>query len=368
MTDEAIQQGIQRLYASYNQCVTRVAQADDRFEQFQAAIRRDALELALKVQRVSQDLQHQGQGLVQIRHTLFDLVQDKVDNLEERFRKFTEHLHEITATIDRNDHARCSSIAQIISEQEDIRRLVEELASRLDHPQENVSATQSESSLAMQLEISDLKAKVLRLTEQYTEHDGKVNFFSGMSEQVAYMEQQIHRWRHRLSDLTDDNSRERVASAVEVQEDLDKFKDKTMEKVREVSNALFALEREVQLFERARDDSWEAVSQQLSTLVDDSVGALSERLADLEQTVQSRMTTPVTETSATHVETWATIEQALISEVGKVRDEHTQSMSRLFDLLERFGEKQKSLEKQLAGLRSFARHENSSSNNVQVEE
>ena len=306
------------------------------------------------MQRVSQDLQHQGQGLERIRHTLFDLVQDEMDNLEERFRKFTEHLSEITATIDRNDHAKCSSIGKIIHEQEDVRRLVEELANRMDHQQASVGATQSESSLAMQLEISDLKAKVLRLSEQYTEHDGKVNFFSGMSEQVAYMEQQIHRWRHRLPDLSDDDSRERVVTAVEVQEDLDKFKDKTMEKVREVSNALLALEREVQSFERARDVSWEAVSQRVSTLVDNSVGAMSERLADLEQTVQSRMTTPVTEESATHVEMWATIEQALVSEIGKVKDEHTQSASRLFDLFEKFGERQKALEKQLAGLRSFA--------------
>ena len=99
-----------------------------------------------------------------------------------------------------------------------------------------------------------------------------------MSEQASLIEQQIHRWRYRLPDLSDDDSRERVTSAVEVKEDLDKFKDKTMEKVREVNNALFALENEVRLFERARDDSCEAVSQRVSSLVDDSVGALSERL------------------------------------------------------------------------------------------
>ena len=121
MTDEAIQQGIQRLYASYHQCVTQVAQVDDRFEQFRAAIRQDALELALKVQRISQDLQHQGRGIEQIRHTLYDMVQDKVDNLEDRFRKFTEFTHEITATVDRNEHEKCSSIVKIIHEQEDIR-------------------------------------------------------------------------------------------------------------------------------------------------------------------------------------------------------------------------------------------------------
>ena len=147
-------------------------------------------------------------------------------------------------------------------------------------------------------------------------------------------------------------------SAVEVQEDLDKFKDLTMEKVREVNNALFALEQEVRLFERARDDSWEAISQRLSALVDSSVGALSDRLSDLEHTGQSRMTTPVTDTSATHVslEALTTIEQALMSELGKAKDENIQSMSRLFALFEGFSEKQKSLEKQLTGLRSFARH------------
>ena len=54
------------------------------------------------------------------------------------------------------------------------------------------------------------------------------------------------------------------------------------------------------------------------------------------------------------LEALASIEQALMSELGKVRDESMQSMSRLFDSLESFTEKQKPLEKQLAGLRSFA--------------
>ena len=123
LTDEAIQQGIQRLFAAYNQCVTRVAQTDDRLEQFRAAIRRDALELALKVQRTSQDLQHQGQSVERIKRTLFDVVQGKVDHLEEKFRMFGDHLDGITKTIDRNDHAKCASITAMISEQEDIRRL-----------------------------------------------------------------------------------------------------------------------------------------------------------------------------------------------------------------------------------------------------
>ena len=106
-------------------------------------------------------------------------------------------------------------LGKIIHEQEDVRRLVEELARRMDHNQESAGETQEGPSVAVQLEVNDLKAKVLRLTEQITEHDAKVNFFSVMSEKVDLMEQQIHRWRHRLPDLTDDESREPVVSAVE---------------------------------------------------------------------------------------------------------------------------------------------------------
>ena len=57
LTPEMIQQGMQRLFDAYNQCVTRVAQTDDRLEQFRSTFRRDALETALNVQRNSQDLQ-----------------------------------------------------------------------------------------------------------------------------------------------------------------------------------------------------------------------------------------------------------------------------------------------------------------------
>ena len=52
------------------------------------------------------------------------------------------------------------------------------------------------------------------------------------------------------SDLTDDDSREPVVSAVDVKEDLDNFKDLTMSKVREVNNAVFSLEGEMRLLER----------------------------------------------------------------------------------------------------------------------
>ena len=338
LTPEMIQQAMQRMFAAYNQCVARVAQTDDRLEQFRSA-NRDALDIALSVQRNSQDLQHQQQSVERIKCTLFDEVQEKVSNLDERLRMVIDHTESIARTIDRNTHSRSASIATLISEQEDIRKLVEGLANRLDQSQGTGSAEQSEISTNIQLEISDLKAKVLRLTEQNTQHDERLTFLARMSEQVDLIENQFIEWRYRLPELTDDDSRERVVSAVEVQEDLDEFKEVVLKKLKECLTNLNALQGEVRLLERNREESWEAVSHKVSTLVGDSVGALTERLSELEHTVQSRMTTPITEDGITQVEAWSTMEQAIMSELGKLPD-YAQEVPRLYKLCEELHENQ----------------------------
>ena len=266
-----------------------------------------------------------------------------------------DHTEGIARTIDRYTHSRSASITALISEQEDIRQLVEGLADRLDQSQGTSSAVQSEISTNVKLEISDLKTKALRLTEQNTQHDGRLTSLARMSEQVDLTENQIIKWRYRLPEMTDDDSRERVVSAVEVQEDLDEFKEVVLKKLKELLTNLNALQGEVRLLERDREESWEAVSHNVSTLVGDSVGALTERLSELEHTVQSRMTTPITEDGITQVEAWSTMEQAIMSELGKLRD-YAQEVPRLYKLCEELHENQKSQEKQLTGLRSFAQH------------
>ena len=218
---EMIQQAMRRLFVAYNQCVTRVAQTDDRLEQFRSTIRRDALDIALTVQRAGQDIQQQQQAIEQIKSTLFEDVQERVKSLEERLCSVMDHEVHVNKTIDRNTHSQCASISALISEQEDVRKLVEALANRLDWSQEASNAAQSETSTNVLLEISDLKTKVLRLTEQSTKHDGDLSFLTNMSEQVELLEDGIIKWRYRLPELTDDESKERVVSAVEVREELD---------------------------------------------------------------------------------------------------------------------------------------------------
>ena len=97
---DVMQQAMQRLFTAYNQCVNRVAQTDDRMEQFRTNLRRDALELALNVKRTEQDVQYQQQAIARIKETLFEDVQEKVKSLEERLRHVMDHEMHVNQTIE----------------------------------------------------------------------------------------------------------------------------------------------------------------------------------------------------------------------------------------------------------------------------
>ena len=124
-------------------------------------------------------------------------------------------------------------------------------------------------------------------------------------------------------------------------------------KLKEMATGLNNLRESVRLIEKDKDESWEAVSHKVSTLVEDSVGSLTERLTELD-TVQSQRTTPVTEEDVLNMETWSTLEQVIWSELGKVK-EQAQEVPNIYTLCGELHENQKSQEKQLLGLRSFAR-------------
>ena len=70
--------------------------------------------------------------------------------------------------------------------------------------------------------------------------------------------------------------------------------------------------------------------------------------------MQSQRTTPVTEDDALNMETWSTLEQVIWAELGKVK-EQSQEVPNRYKMCEQFHENQKSQERQLSGLRSFAR-------------
>ena len=94
---------------------------------------------------------------------------------------FDQHEHHVNQTIDQNTHSQTASVCAIIAEQADLRKLVTELAHRLDQSQDNLSTPQGETSTSSLLELGDLRTKVLRLTEQNTTLEGEVSFLKSLS-------------------------------------------------------------------------------------------------------------------------------------------------------------------------------------------
>ena len=120
-------------------------------------------------------------------------------------------------------------------------------------------------------------------------------------------------------------------------------------------NRLQALENMVGTLEQSREESWEAVSNRVSTLVESSVTSLSGRLTELEQALHSQRTTPIeSEDVGVDAETWAASEQVIWAELGKVK-EQLQDVPRLQELFEKIQQAQQSHEKQLGALRRFSK-------------
>ena len=114
-----------------------------RLEQFRHEIRKDVPDTALTLQRVMQDVQGQGQGVEQVRHTLFGTAMEKLGTLDARFQKYDEFMQQVPAKTDKQGHEVCTAVERVIHEQGDIRKTVEELARRIDsirdgtHPRES---------------------------------------------------------------------------------------------------------------------------------------------------------------------------------------------------------------------------------------
>ena len=137
---------------------------------------------------------------------------------------------------------------------------------------------------------------------------------------VEELGKQIIKWNHRLPDLNDvtDEDGDKVPTAIEVQEELTDLMNVSYTKFHSIFSRLQALENMVGTLGQSRDESWEAVSNRVSTLVESSVTSLSGRLTELEHALHSQRTTPIeSDDVGVNADTWAASEQVIWSELGK---------------------------------------------------
>ena len=155
---DSAQQAMQRLFVAYNQCVSRTNHVEDRLEQFRNAIQRDATDLALIVHRHDQSVNEHCREIRQLTESVED-AQARITGLDTYSQKIVQHEHHVNQTIDRNTHSQVASISALIKEQEDLRKMVDELASRIDQSQDNLSTPRGEASTSILLDLGDLKTK-----------------------------------------------------------------------------------------------------------------------------------------------------------------------------------------------------------------
>ena len=350
---ESVQHAIHRLFTSCNQCVSRTNHVENRLDQFRNVVQRDATDLALVVHGHNQSINEHCREIRELTESVEDALA-RIKGLDTLSQTVIQHEHHVNRTIDRDTHSQVASICTLIEEQKDLRKLVEELASHIDQPQDNLSTPRDEASTSLLLELGDLRIKITRLTEQHTTLEGDVSFLKDLSEQVEELGTQIVKWNNRLPYLNDAND-DKVPTAIEVQEELTTLTDTSYRKFHSIFNRLHTLESIVTTLEHSREESWEAVSNRVSTLVESSVTSLSGRLTELEHVLQSQRTTPVdTEDAAASAETWEALEQVIWAELGKVK-EQTQDVPRLHALCEKIQKAQQIHETQLTVLRRFAR-------------
>ena len=353
---EADQQAMNRLFTAYNQCVNRTSQLENRFDQFRFAIHRDATDLALVVQGHGQNVSGHCREIRRLSESLEE-VQARIAGLDTFTKAILEHDHQVNQTIDRNTQSQTASTMGIIKEQEDLRKMVEDLASRLDRSQDSLGTPQGETSTGILLDIGDSKTKVARLSEEYVQMDGDVSFLKSLHESVEALGAQIVKWNHRFPELTDetDEDGDKLPTASEVRDELISLENTCFSKFHSLTNKMKALEGMVTTLEHSREESWEAVSNRVSTLVESSVTSLSGRVTELEQALHSQRTTPIeSENVGAETETWAASEQVIWAELDRVK-EQTQNVPRLYELFENIRQAQQSHEKHLAALRRFSK-------------
>ena len=89
-------------------------------------------EHAMSFQRVAQEMHNRGHRLKQLRTLVHTEIMEQLEYAQLRFSHAGEFLTKVTQETDRRSHDMCNSIGHFVYGQHDIRKVVEDLARRID--------------------------------------------------------------------------------------------------------------------------------------------------------------------------------------------------------------------------------------------
>ena len=94
---------------------------------------------------------------------------------------------------------------------------------------------------------------------------------------VEELARRVDAMQNGLPDMTDSKDERPVVTAVDVQGQLNAFKEATRRTIQETRQETHSFDEKIGILERARSETWELVSQRLNTTPDRTVTSLSER-------------------------------------------------------------------------------------------
>ena len=128
---------------------------------------------------------------------------------------------------------------------------------------------------------------------------------------------------------------EDITTAIEVQEELRAFTEADQRKIEESRDVISAIEERVNILRRSCGETWDLLSERLTSELDRAPTALNDRVAEIERMVRTRSASPATtvEQNPTVQEDVARLEsriearfQAFAREVDLPREEIAQSL------------------------------------------
>ena len=124
--------GPQEPYESALHQRLRVPTESQRRERLRHEFQECMSECAMNMQQIRQEMQSRGQVLDRLFHIVHNVVMEKLDDFHHNFSKVSGQMSKVTSETDRRSHEMCNSLGHFVTEQNDIRGIVEELARRID--------------------------------------------------------------------------------------------------------------------------------------------------------------------------------------------------------------------------------------------
>ena len=144
---------------AYTQCVNRTNHVEERLDQFRSGIQREATDLALMVHRHEQSVLDHHREIQQLNASVKE-TRDQIKGLDQYSQEIVQHEHHVNQTIDRNAHSQNASICALIKQSEDMRKMVTDLASRVDQSQDSLNTPRDEANTSVLLDLGDLRTKI----------------------------------------------------------------------------------------------------------------------------------------------------------------------------------------------------------------